>query len=119
MNNYIHPLGKQFSKQPVMKQMEKEPNPFKEVLSKVSQVKISKHAQVRMAERKIEITEEKWEQIGKKMNEAKIKGVTDALVVVDDVALVVSTKNNTIVTALHTNEATDKIFTNINGTIFM
>ena len=41
------------------------------------------------------------------------------LVVAGDVALVVNTKNNTIVTALHSNEATDKIFTNINGTIII
>lgn len=119
MNNYIHPLHQHYTKQPLPKQKVKQTNSFQDVLSNITSVKVSKHAKARLHERNIEISHEKWDQIGKKMNEAKGKGVTDALVVLDDVALVVSTKNNTVVTALNSNEAADKIFTNINGTILL
>lgn len=51
------------------------------------------------------------------MNEAKQKGVTDSLIMADDAALLVNTKNNTVVTAMDRDEAASKIFTNINGAI--
>ena len=119
MNKYIHPIHNGFAK-PITKQPTKQPTTqFKDVLNKVSQVKVSKHAETRLHERGIHISENNWEKLGKKMSEAKEKGVTDALVVMDEVALVVSTKNNTVITALPHQEAESKIFTNINGTIIM
>lgn len=119
MNKFILPLERHFPKQMSTQPIKKETNQFHDVLSKVDQLKVSKHAKMRMQERNINVSNEKWDRIESKMNEAKVKGVTDALVVAGDVALVVNTKNNTIVTALHSNEATDKIFTNINGTIII
>jgi|SRR5690625_618434 len=121
MNKYIHPLQHSFfPNQKVTTPVKKESKQtFKQVLTDVTNVKVSKHAKMRLQEREIHINNEKWQQISEKMNEAKAKGVTDALVVMDEVALVVSTKNNTVVTALHHKEAADKIFTNINGTIIM
>lgn len=80
-------------------------------------VKVSKHASDRLQERGIEIDEHDWKQISEKMGEAKQKGVTDSLVMINNTALLVSTKNNTVVTAMNQNEAANKIFTNINGAI--
>ncbi|WP_106497620.1 TIGR02530 family flagellar biosynthesis protein [Lentibacillus sp. Marseille-P4043] len=91
---------------------------FKDILSDV-QVKVSKHAKERLNERNITIHENEWQQITTKMAEAKQKGVTDSLVLTKDAALLVSTKNNTVVTAMNRDEATSKIFTNINGTILI
>src|SRR5690625_3605617 len=119
MNKYIHPLHQQFPKQSIAKPIPKNESPFKQILADVSKLKVSKHAEMRLQERNIMISDEQWNHISKKMNEAKVKGVTDALVVMDEAILVVSTKNNTVVTALHNKEATNKIFTNINGTILM
>jgi|SRR5690606_2291763 len=119
MNNYIHSLHHHYPKQPITKPNSNGTADFKQVLNDVSNLKVSKHAQMRLEQRKINISSAKWSQISEKMNEAKIKGVTDALVVMEDVALVVSTKNNTVVTAIHNEEAVNKIFTNINGTILL
>ena len=58
-------------------------------------------------------------QIGEKVKEAKTMGVKESLVLVDDAALIVSAKNNTVITAMNRAEATAQIFTNINGTILM
>ncbi len=119
MNNYIHPLHHHFPKETAIKHAPKVSTPFKQVLSEASEVKVSHHAKMRLQERNIHISNEQWGKISDKMSEAQTKGVTDALVVLDDVALVVSTKNKTVVTAVDSKTATDKIFTNINGTILL
>jgi flagellar operon protein len=93
---------------------------FKDILAQEQQeLKISKHAQERLNERNITIDDNQWKIIESKMKEAKQKGITDSLVVMNEAALLVSAKNNTVVTALDRNEATGRIFTNINGTILI
>lgn len=103
---------------PATKQLNKPTSKnFKDVLDQVQDVKISKHAKQRLQERNIHIDQNQWQMIGEKMNEAKQKGVTDSLVVMDQATLLVSTKNHTVVTAMGRDEATSRVFTNINGTI--
>ena len=92
---------------------------FKDVLAEQQQLKISKHATERLEERNIHINDKQWQVIGEKMEEAKQKGITDSLVVTNHAALLVSAKNNTVVTAMNREEATNRIFTNINGTILI
>ncbi|ASF39468.1 flagellar protein [Halobacillus halophilus] len=92
---------------------------FQKVLNDTQTLKISKHAEKRLKQRNIEIEENKWNEISNKMAEAKSKGVTDSLVITNQAAFVVSTKNNTVVTALGREEAASQIFTNINGTIVL
>src|SRR5699024_3607352 len=91
---------------------------FKTLLEE-QELKISKHASERLKERNITIDKTQWQTINEKLKEAKQKGVTDSLVVLSDAALVVSAKNNTVVTAMNVNEARNRIFTNINGTILL
>lgn len=120
MSNYIHPLQQQsFVTSPVKKTNHKATQSFEEILSNITELKVSKHAKMRLGQRDIHIPKEKWQIIGEKVNEAKTKGITDALVVLDDATLVVSAKNNTVITALHRDDANEKIFTNINGTIIL
>lgn len=92
---------------------------FKDALAEQQQLKISKHATARLHERNIQINDKQWQAIGEKMMEAKQKGITDSLVVTDQAALLVSAKNNTVVTAMNREEATNRVFTNINGTIII
>lgn len=92
---------------------------FKDVLAKQQHLKISKHATDRLHERNIQIDDKEWQAIGEKVVEAKRKGITDSLVVTNNAALLVSAKNNTVVTAMNREEATNRIFTNINGTILI
>lgn len=94
--------------------------PFNEVLSKATnQLTISNHARKRLEERNIKINDEQWGKISKKLEEARKKGVKDSLVILNHATLLVSAKNNTVITALDREEATARIFTNINGTILM
>lgn len=92
---------------------------FKDMLHDAQTVKVSKHAKERLQERNITINDNEWQVITNKMIEAKSKGITDSLVVTNKAALLVSTKNHTVVTAMNREEAKDKIFTNINGTILI
>lgn len=96
-----------------------ESNSFKDILAGAQELKVSKHAKERLIERNISIDEKQWQEISQKMGEAKQKGVTDSLVLTNDAALLVSMKNDTVVTAMNKAEATSRVFTNINGTILI
>ncbi|RFU71291.1 flagellar protein [Peribacillus saganii] len=80
---------------------------------------VSKHAQMRLDQRNITIDNERWARVEEKIGEARKMGVTDSLVLLQDAALIVSAKNNTVITAMDRDEASSQIFTNINGTILL
>lgn len=82
-------------------------------------LKISKHAGIRMDQRQIDISSDVWKQIGAKVHEAKQKGVNDSLVLIKNAALIVNAKNSTVVTVMDRKEAGKQIFTKIDGTIIM
>jgi flagellar operon protein len=82
-------------------------------------LKISKHAQERLNQRQITLSDEDWSSIERKVGEARQMGVNDSLVLVSDAALIINAKNNTVITAMDREEAKTQIFTNINGTIIM
>lgn len=95
---------------------------FLEHLNKAVQpaeLKISKHASERLAERNIHISDAEWAHVNEKVNEAKAKGIKDSLVLMDQAALIVSAKNSTVITAMDRMEAKDQLFTNIDGTIVL
>ncbi|RDW19488.1 flagellar protein [Oceanobacillus arenosus] len=122
MDHRIHQVAKQYALQlPAAKKATTiEPKAaFKDVLAEHQTLKISKHASERMSERNIQLNEKQWQTLEAKMLEAKEKGITDSLVVLKHAALLVSAKNNTVVTAMDREEATSRIFTNINGTILI
>ena len=95
---------------------------FLEHLNKAVQpaeLKISKHANERLKERNIHISDAEWAHVTEKVNEAKMKGIKESLVLMDQAALIVSAKNSTVITAMDRMEAKDQLFTNIDGTIVL
>lgn len=87
--------------------------------SNALQLKISKHANERLLERNITISEQEWQKVTDKVNEARSKGVNQPLVLMDQAALIISAKNSTVITAMERTEAKEQIFTNIDGTIVL
>ncbi|MDQ0230529.1 TIGR02530 family flagellar biosynthesis protein [Metabacillus malikii] len=83
------------------------------------QLKISKHAQERLTQRDIVLSDDDWASIKEKVNEARLKGVNDSLVLVNDAALIINAQNSTVITALDREEAKSQLFTNITGAIIM
>ncbi|MEK4228737.1 TIGR02530 family flagellar biosynthesis protein [Solibacillus sp. FSL H8-0538] len=83
------------------------------------ELKISKHANERLIERNIAISDEEWQTVTAKVFEARDKGVKQPLVIMDQAALIVSAKNSTVITAMDRSEAKEQLFTNIDGTIVL
>ncbi|MBA2174107.1 flagellar protein [Halobacillus locisalis] len=119
VNPHVHQLHQPLPTKSPTKHTKTNDISFRDALQEATQLKVSKHASERLKERNISIDDKQWSDISAKMTEAKRKGVTDSLVITDQAALVVSTKNHTVVTALAKDEASSKVFTNINGTILM
>lgn len=83
------------------------------------ELKISKHANERLIERNISISDEEWQVVTDKVFEARSKGVNQPLVLMEKAALIVSAKNATVITAMERTEAKNQLFTNIDGTIVL
>ncbi|NLW57129.1 MAG: flagellar protein [Firmicutes bacterium] len=94
---------------------------FQEILSEklAAELKISAHAQKRMAERGINLSPREIEGIKEAVAKAQTKGCRDSLVVLDRVALVVSVENKTVITAVDAGKLKDNVFTNIDSAVFV
>ena len=94
---------------------------FQEILQSKSneQLKFSKHAAARLADRGIELTDAQLERLNDGARKAGQKGIRDSLVIVDDLAFIVNVPNKTVVTAMDSRETEENVFTNINGAVIM
>ncbi|MCA1997586.1 MAG: hypothetical protein LDL56_10205, partial [Armatimonadetes bacterium] len=63
-------------------------------------LKVSGHAQTRLQSREIQLGKEEWERVLNGVERAAQKGARESLVMLDDVALVVSIRNRTVITAV-------------------
>jgi flagellar operon protein len=82
------------------------------------ELKFSKHAQIRIKERNINLTELQKSKISDAVKRAEAKGIKDSLVVVDDIALIINIKNKTVITAANNKDLKENTFTNIDGAVF-
>lgn len=123
MYNHLNKVSRNELNNPnVNKTKEKTQSSFDDILkgkiNETSDVKFSKHAQMRLETRNIKITESQKQKISNALDKAEEKGVRDSLVMVDDIALVVNVKNRTVITAVNSNELKENVFTNIDGAVF-
>jgi flagellar operon protein len=103
--------------------MTKEGLSFQEILSRqtagTDEVKFSKHAANRLADRNITLSEKQIERLNEGTVKASAKGIKESLVIVDQMAFIVNIPNNTVVTALNGREASENVFTNIDGAVII
>ena len=93
---------------------------FEEILQRTQEdgeVKFSKHAANRLNDRNIELTEEQLERLNDGTKKAGDKGIKESLVLIDELAFIVNTKSNTVITAFVQGETKENIFTNIDGAV--
>jgi len=90
---------------------------FQALLS--DRLKVSGHAQTRLASRNIELGKAEWDRVMGGVDKAEAKGAKESLVMLDDVALVVSVKNRTVITAVDKSQLKDNVFTNIDSAIIV
>ena len=82
-------------------------------------LKLSKHAMGRLADRNIELSDSQLERLQSAAQKAGQKGIRDSLVIMDQLAFIVNVPNQTVVTAMDSTETMDNIFTNINGAVII
>ena len=80
-------------------------------------VKFSNHAIERMRSRGISYSPEDITKLSDAISRAAAKGSKDSLVLMNDSALIVSVKNNTVVTVMDKNALKENVFTNIDSTV--
>lgn len=90
-----------------------------EAKSDIPQLKFSNHAVERMQSRGITYSPDDLTRLGEAVKKAAAKGSKDTLVLMDHSALIVSVKNNTVVTVMDKNALKENVFTNIDSTIVM
>ena len=83
------------------------------------QLKFSGHAIERMKSRGISFAPEELKNIQDAIGRAAGKGSKDTLVLSGEAALIVSVKNNTVVTVMDKAQMKDNVFTNIDSTIVL
>ena len=83
------------------------------------QLKVSGHAKTRLESRGIQLGKAEWDRVLDGVNRAAAKGAKESLVMVDDVALVVSVKNRTVITAVDQANLKDNVFTNIDSAVIV
>lgn len=83
------------------------------------EVKFSKHAVGRLADRNIELTENQMDRLMEGTRKAEAKGIRESLVIVDQLAFIVNIPNSTVVTAMDQQDTADNIFTNIDGAVII
>lgn len=88
---------------------------FGEILQ--DQLKVSGHAKTRMESRNINLTQDEWNRVLGGVQKAAAKGSKESLVMVDNVALVVSVKNRTVITAVDKDNLKENVFTNIDSAV--
>ena len=84
-----------------------------------SGVKFSKHADMRLKQRDITLTDEQLSRLNVGTQKAGLKGIKESLVIMDDLAFIGNTQNNTVVTAMDKNNNEENIFTNIDGAVII
>ena len=84
-----------------------------------NELKFSQHATQRLADRNIELTQDDLDKLNQAVSKAREKGAKDSLVLMDDLALLVSVKNNTVITAVDGQSLKENVFTNIDSAVIV
>ncbi|MDN5375173.1 MAG: hypothetical protein PWQ39_213 [Thermacetogenium sp.] len=91
---------------------------FADILARQS-LKFSRHAQERIARREISLEAAHLERIEAAVEKAAAKGARDSLILVDNLAFIVSIRNRTVVTAMDENSMKGNVFTNIDSAVII
>lgn len=125
--DYLMRKNKIVANQPVKQQKSQPQKPvtqksFSEVLNQIEkkdEIKFSKHATNRLATRNIQLTDADLGRINSAVSKASLKGIKEALILMDNKVFIASVQNKTIITASTEDELKDNVFTNIDGAVIV
>lgn len=92
---------------------------IKEAEGRTSELKFTKHAGERLADRNISLTSEQLSRLEDGARKASVKGIKESLVLMDGLAFIVNTKNKTVITAMNQSGTEENIYTNIDGAVII
>ncbi len=93
---------------------------FQEALREAQgSVRFSAHAQARLQSRQIELDAEAMRRVENAVDRAAQKGSRESLLLMDDVALIVSVRNRTVITAIDRENLKENVFTNIDSAVVL
>jgi flagellar operon protein len=81
-------------------------------------IQFSKHATKRIEQRGLDMDAERMARLERAVGQAEAKGAKDSLILLDELALVVSVQNRTVVTAMDGQDSKQHVFTNIDSVVF-
>ncbi|MFP4020058.1 MAG: TIGR02530 family flagellar biosynthesis protein [Halanaerobium sp.] len=124
INQPIQPLRKSQQQNKAAQDKKKAESPsFKDILGEKmegkDQLSFSKHARKRINSRSIPVSKAELDKLNSGVEKARDKGARDSLVMVNNVAYIVSVENNKVVTAVDEESMEDNVFTNIDSAVFM
>ena len=99
--------------------------PFSQILKdqitkqEILPLQFSKHAEKRLLSRNIHLDQTRIERLSKAVDQAAAKGARESLLLMDDVAYVVSVKNRLVITAVDDQSMEDNVFTNIDSAVIV
>lgn len=80
-------------------------------------LRFSAHARSRVQSRNVELTPERMERLRQAVDRAAQKGARETLILVDELALLVSVPHRTVITVLDGRQARENVFTNIDSAV--
>ena len=114
------PVNNRTTVNPLKNQTKIATNSFDTILQqKINEVKFSQHAQERLSSRNIKLSATDLKKLDHAVEKIAQKGAKESLIMLNDVALVVSVKNKTVITAMDGASAKDNIFTNIDSAMII
>ncbi|AKG35221.1 TIGR02530 family flagellar biosynthesis protein [Paenibacillus durus] len=91
---------------------------FETVLQR-NMLKFSNHAAKRLEQRGIQLGTKQLDQISSAVEQAAAKGSKESLILMKDLALIVSIANRTVVTAMDGSSMKDNVFTQIDSAVII
>lgn len=89
------------------------------VTDNTGNLKFTKHADERLRQRNIILSDEQMKRLNEGALKANEKGIKESLVIMDSLAFIINTKSNTVITAMEKNTDSDNVYTNIDGAVII
>ena len=122
LNRTIHGIGNELPS-PGSHRASENDGAFAEALNseitRHGHVKLSAHAAKRLAERNVHFGDNEQARLTAAMDRIEEKGADKSLVLMDNLALLVSARNRTVITAMDSASAKDGVFTNIDSAVII
>lgn len=94
-------------------------NLMQEEIRKEEGLQFSKHAESRIRQRGIEVSEDLMADLNQAVQKAREKGAKDTVIIGAQGAFIVNVPNNIVVTTITEQEMKNNIFTNIDSAVLM